>query len=56
MYLGMITNDATRTREIKSSITIAKAAFNRKNTPLTSKLDLYFWKKLVKCIFGACTG
>jgi len=28
---------------------MAKAAFNKKKNLFTSKLDLYLWKKLVKC-------
>jgi hypothetical protein len=48
-YLGSITNDARCTREIKSRIAMAKAAFNKKTTLFTSKLDLNFRKKLVKC-------
>jgi hypothetical protein len=36
----MITNDARRTRETKSRIAMAKAAFNRKKTLFTGKLDL----------------
>jgi hypothetical protein len=44
----MITNDARCTREIKSRIAMAKAAFNKKNL-FTSKLDLNLRKKLVKC-------
>jgi hypothetical protein len=49
-YLGsMITNDATCTHEIKSRIAMAKAAFNKKMTLFTSKLDLNLRKKLVKC-------
>jgi hypothetical protein len=48
-YLGsMQTNDARCTCEIKSRITMAKAAFNKK-TLFTSKLDLNLRKKLVKC-------
>jgi hypothetical protein len=40
-YLGsMITNDARCTSEIKSKIAMAKAAFNKKKTLFTSKLDL----------------
>jgi hypothetical protein len=40
-YLGsMITNDARCRREIKSRISMAKAAFNKKKTLFTSKLDL----------------
>ena len=37
------------TCEIKSRIAIAKAAFNKKKTLFTSKLDLNLRKKLVKC-------
>jgi hypothetical protein len=49
-YLGsMLTNDARCTREIKSRIAMAKAAFNKKMTLFTSKLDLNLRKKLVKC-------
>jgi hypothetical protein len=43
-----VTNDAKCTREIKSRISMAKAAFNRKN-PFICKLDLNLRKKLVKC-------
>jgi hypothetical protein len=47
-YLGsMITNDARCTREIKSRIAMAEAAFNKK-TLFTSKLNLNLRKKLVK--------
>jgi hypothetical protein len=62
-YLGsMITNDARCTREIKSRIAMAKAAFNKKNTHFTSNLNLNIRKKLVKCyiwsiaLYGAETG
>jgi putative lipoic acid-binding regulatory protein len=49
-YLGsMITNDARCTREMKSRIAMAKAAFNKKKNLFSSKLDLYLSKKLVKC-------
>jgi hypothetical protein len=37
------------TREIKSRIAMAKAAFNKKKNLFTSKLDLNLRKKLVKC-------
>ena len=48
-YLGsMLTDDGKCTCEIKSRITMAKAAFNKKNI-FTSKLDLHLRKKLVKC-------
>ena len=54
-----MTNDARCTREIKYKICMAKAAFNRKKTLFTSKLDLNLSKKLLKCyiwsmvIYGA---
>jgi hypothetical protein len=44
----MITSDARCTREIESGTVIAKAAFNRKKTLFTSKLDLNLRKKLIK--------
>jgi hypothetical protein len=37
---SMITNDARCIREIKSRIAMAKAAFNKRENLLTSKLDL----------------
>ena len=44
-HLGsLITGDARYTREIKSRIAIAKAAFNRNKTLFTSKLDLNLTK------------
>jgi putative IMPACT (imprinted ancient) family translation regulator len=49
-YLSnIITNDARYTGEIKSTIAIEKAAFNRKKALFTSKLDLDLRKKLIKC-------
>jgi hypothetical protein len=49
-YSGnMITNDVRYTSEIKSRSALAKAAFNKKNTLFTRKLDLNLRKKLVKC-------
>jgi len=49
-YLGsMIINDVRCTCEIKSSIVMAKAAFNKKKTPFTSKSGLNLRNKLVKC-------
>jgi len=49
-YLGnMLTDDGRSTCEIKSRISMAKAAFNKKKYLLTSKLDLNLRKKLVKC-------
>jgi hypothetical protein len=44
----MLPNDARCTREIKSRIAMAKAAFNKKAL-FTSKLDLNLRKKPVKC-------
>jgi hypothetical protein len=47
----MITNNARCTCEIKSKIGMAKAAFDKKKTLFTSKLDLlvHFKRKLVNC-------
>ena len=45
----MLANDGRCTSEIKSRIAMAEAAFNKKNTLFTSKLDLNLRKKLVKC-------
>jgi hypothetical protein len=45
----MLSNDARCTREIKSRISMARAAFNKKKTLFTRKLDLNLRKKLVKC-------
>jgi hypothetical protein len=45
----MITSDARSTREIKSRIAMAKAAFNKKKNLFTSKLEINLRKKLVKC-------
>jgi hypothetical protein len=41
-------NGARCTREIKSRIAMAKAAFS-KATVVTSKRDLNLWRKLVQC-------
>jgi len=46
-FVSMITNDARCTREIKSSIFMAKVALN-KNFLFTSKLDSNLRKRLVK--------
>jgi len=61
-YLGsLLTNDGRCTREIKSRIAMAKAAFSKKKTLFTSKLDLNLRKKLIKCyiwgmaLYGAGT-
>jgi hypothetical protein len=49
-YLGsVLTHNGTCTCEIKSRIAMAKAAFNKKKTLFTNKLDLNLRKKLVKC-------
>ena len=49
-YLGsVLTNDGKCTCEIKSRIAMEKAAFNKKTTLFTIKLDLNLRKKLVKC-------
>ena len=49
-YLGsVLTRDGYCTREIKMRIAIAKEAFNRKMSLLTSKLDTELKKKLVRC-------
>jgi hypothetical protein len=47
----MITNEARCTQEIKSMIVMAKAAFYRKKTLFTSKLDSNSRKKTIT--FGA---
>jgi hypothetical protein len=44
----MVTKDESCAREIKSSIAMAKAAFNRKKTLFINKLDLNLRKKLGK--------
>jgi len=47
-YLGsMLTEDGRCTREIKSRISMANAAFNKKNNLFTSKLNLNLRKRLV---------
>ena len=49
-YLGsMIANYARCMWEIKFRIVMARAAFNRKKTVFTSKLDINLKKKSVKC-------
>ena len=48
-YLGSIlTNDGRCTCEIKRKIAMAKAAFNKKRTLITSTLDLELRKKVVR--------
>jgi hypothetical protein len=51
----MIRNDARCKRYIKSSIVLAKAAFNRKKTLFTSRLGLHVRKKPVKCYIWSTT-
>ena len=49
-YLGsLLTNDGRCTGEIKSRIAMEKAAFSKKKTLFTSKLDLNLRKRLIKC-------
>ena len=62
-YLGSkLTNDGRCTCEIKSRIAMAKAAFSKKKTLFTSKLDLNLRNKLIKCyiwsmaLYGAGEG
>ena len=48
-YLGSIlTNDGRCTCEIKCRIDMAKTAFNKKRTLITSTLDLELRKKVVR--------
>jgi hypothetical protein len=57
----MIKNNTRCAHEIHARIAMAKAEFNRKKIPFTSKLDLNIRKKLVKChiwsmaLYGAGT-
>ena len=44
---SMISNDARCTQEIKSKISMRRAAFNKKKSLFTSTLDLNLRKKLV---------
>jgi hypothetical protein len=49
-YLGgMLTENGRCTCEIKSRISMAKAAFNKKKNLFTSKLDFNLRKRLVRC-------
>jgi hypothetical protein len=45
----MVTNDARCTREIKSRVAMAQAAFYKKKALFTRKFDLSLRKKLAKC-------
>ena len=49
IFVLHITNDERCTCEIFSRIAMSNAVFNKKETLLTSKLDLSLRKKLVKC-------
>ena len=44
-----VTNDGSCMCEIKSRISMAKAAFNKNKTLFTSIMDLNLRKKLIKC-------
>jgi hypothetical protein len=44
---SMITNDARCTREVKSMIVMAKAAFNIKNALFTRKLELHLQSEVL---------
>jgi hypothetical protein len=47
---SVITKDARCTRELRSSIALAKPSFNKKKkNPFISELELNLRKKLVKC-------
>ena len=46
---SMVTNDAICTREIKSRVAMAQAAFCKKKALFTRKFDLSLRKKLPKC-------
>jgi hypothetical protein len=45
----MRANDARCTYEMKPRIAVARAAFNKKKTLFTSKLDLTLRKAVLKC-------
>jgi hypothetical protein len=46
----LLTNNARYTREIKSRIAMAKAAFSRKKTLFTRKLDLTFQEETIEVL------
>jgi hypothetical protein len=49
-YLGsVLTRDCYFPREIKVRIAVAKEAFNKKISLLTSKLSIKLWEKLIRC-------
>jgi hypothetical protein len=45
----MLTNDRSFTCEIKCTVALVKAAFNKKRALFTGTLDLEMRKELVKC-------
>jgi hypothetical protein len=45
----MTTNDARCTREVKCTIAMAKASFNKKKALFSSKVDLNLMQKPLKC-------
>jgi hypothetical protein len=47
--VGIVTNVARYSREMKSGIVTAKPAFSRKKNVFSNKLDFDLRKKLVKC-------
>ena len=47
--VGVLTRDGYCTREIKMRNAIAKEAFNRKMSLLTSKVNIELKKKLIRC-------
>jgi len=47
----MITKDARCTCEIKSRVSVANAAFDKKKIIFTSKLEIKTSKKLIKAAF-----
>jgi hypothetical protein len=46
---SLVTSDSECAFEVKSRISMAKAAFSKKKTLFTSKLDLILRKKRLKC-------
>ena len=49
LFGSMIRNGARCTREVKSTIAMAKGALNREKTLFTRKMDLNVGNKLVTC-------
>jgi hypothetical protein len=50
LFDNMITNDSRCTHEMRSRIAIQRAAFNRKESLFTSKLDLKFKDETSKMV------